>query len=70
MHEEFEDIKGVIRGRTPKNDIHEELKDTKEVISGRTPKKDTQEEFEDAKGVIRAVQRRRIYTKGLNIQKE
>ena len=58
---------GVIRGRTPKNDIHEELEDTKGVISGRTPKKDIQEEFEDAKGVIRALHRRRIHRKSLNI---
>jgi hypothetical protein len=35
-----------------------------------TPKKDRQEEFEDAKEVIRALHRRRIYTKSLNIQKE
>jgi hypothetical protein len=50
--------------------MHKEFEDTKEVISGRTPKKDIQEEFEDAKEVIRALHRRRIYTKSLNIQKE
>jgi hypothetical protein len=34
---------GVIRGRTPKNDMHEEFEDTKEIIRSRIPKKDRQE---------------------------
>jgi hypothetical protein len=50
--------------------MQEKLEYTKGVISGRTPKKERQEEFEDAKEVIRALHRRRIYTKCLNIQKE
>jgi hypothetical protein len=34
--EEFEDRKGVIRGRTPKNDRHKENEDTKGVLRGQT----------------------------------
>jgi hypothetical protein len=33
---------GVIRGRTPKNDMHEEFEDTKGIIRRRIPKKDRQ----------------------------
>ena len=43
--EELEDTKGVIRGRTPKNDRQKENDDRKGVIRGRTPKKDRQKEF-------------------------
>jgi hypothetical protein len=52
-HEELEDRKGVIRGRTPKNDRQKENEDTKGVLRGRTPKKDIQEELEDTPVVIR-----------------
>jgi hypothetical protein len=34
---------GVIKGRTPKNDMHEEFEDTKGIIRRRIPKKDRQE---------------------------
>jgi hypothetical protein len=32
IQEEFEETKGVIRGRTPNKDIPEEFEDAKEVI--------------------------------------
>ena len=34
IHEVFEDRKGVIRGRTPKNDRQKEKEDTKGVLKG------------------------------------
>jgi hypothetical protein len=34
---------GVIKGRTPKNDMHEEFEDTKGIIRRHIPKKDRQE---------------------------
>jgi hypothetical protein len=34
---------GVIKGRTPKNDMHEKFEDTKGIIRKRIPKKDRQE---------------------------
>jgi hypothetical protein len=37
--EEFGDNKGVIRGRTPKNDRQKENEDTKGVLRGAIPKK-------------------------------
>jgi hypothetical protein len=42
---EFEENKGVIRVRAPKNYKQEEFEDSTVVISGRTPKKDRQKEF-------------------------
>jgi hypothetical protein len=38
--EEFEDTKGVIRGRTPKKDTQKEIEDTKGLLRDRTPKND------------------------------
>jgi hypothetical protein len=40
MHKEFEDTKGVIRGRTPKKDMQEEFENAKEIIRRRISKKD------------------------------
>ena len=34
---------GVIKGRTPKNDMHEEFEDTKGIIRRRIQQKDRQE---------------------------
>jgi hypothetical protein len=48
-HEELEDRKGVIRGRTPKNDRQKENEDTKGVLRVAIPKKDIHAEFEDTK---------------------
>jgi hypothetical protein len=41
MQEEFEDTKGIIRSRLPK-DREEEFEDTKGVIRSRISKKDIQ----------------------------
>ena len=45
--EELEDRKGVIRGRTSKNDRQKENEDTKGVLRGPMQKKDIHAEFEE-----------------------
>jgi hypothetical protein len=39
IQEEFEDTKGVIRGRTPKKDIQKEIEDAKGLLRDRKPRR-------------------------------